>query len=257
MILNQAIVRPPGANFADGLTSSKLGKPNPHLALEQHAAYCRALENCGLNLTELEPDIQYPDSTFVEDTAILTSRMAVLTRPGTSSRRGEVSLIKPILSHFYPYLYSIQHPGTLDGGDICQTGEHFFIGLSERTNEHGAKQLVDLLEQDGFSSSIVDIRGVDGLLHLKSGIAYLGDRRLILIDSLLKLSTFRDFEIITVDPDENYAANCLKVNDFILLAAGYPKLEQKITGLGFPLIPLEMTEFQKMDGGLSCLSLRF
>jgi dimethylargininase len=257
MIFKHAIVRPPGKNFADGLTSRGQGKPDLDLALEQHAAYCNALEESGLNLTKLKPNSQFPDSTFVEDTAILTSHRAILTRPGAVSRRGEVSRIKPIITQFYPSLHTIQPPGTLDGGDICHAGEHFFIGISERTNEEGAQQLADLLDQDGYTSSFVDIRGIDSLLHLKSGVAYIGDHRLVLVEVLEELSTFHNFEIIPVDPDENYAANCVRVNDFILLAAGYSILEMKISKLGCPVISLEMTEFQKMDGGLSCLSLRF
>lgn len=257
MIFNHAIVRPPGKNFADGLTSKDQGKPDLDLALKQHAAYCTALEKSGLNLTKLESDSEFPDSTFVEDTAILTSHMAILARPGAASRRGEVSRIKPIIDQFYPSLHTIQSPGTLDGGDICHAEEHFFIGISKRTNEEGAQQLADLLDQHGYTSSFVNIRGINDLLHLKSGVAYIGDHRLVLVEVLQELSTFRNFEIIPVDPEENYATNCVRVNDFVLLATGYPILEKKISKLGYTLIPLEMTEFQKMDGGLSCLSLRF
>lgn len=257
MKFTHAIVRPPSINFADGLTYTDLGKPDLELALEQHTAYCQALEKCGLSLMKLEPDPQFPDSTFVEDTAILTPRKAILTHPGAASRRGEVFRIKPILAQFYPSLDTIQIPGTLDGGDVCHAGEHFFIGISQRTNEQGARQLADLLDRDGYTSNFIDIRGIDGLLHLKSGMAYLGDRHIILIEVLEKLEVFSEYEIITVDPDENYAANCLQVNDFVLLAAGFPKLEKTLSKLDQPIVTLEMSEFQKMDGGLSCLSLRF
>jgi dimethylargininase len=145
----------------------------------------------------------------------------------------------------------------LDGGDICQAGDHFFIGISERTNEEGGQQLAGLLEQDGYSSSFVDIRGFEGLLHLKSGIAYLDDRRLVLSKGVEDLATFEGYEIVYVDTDENYAANCVRVNDFVLVAAGYPKFATELSNLGYQTFPLEVSEFQKMDGGLSCLSLRF
>src|SRR5687767_10719582 len=145
-MFTKAIVRPPAPNFSEGLTTvgpkDELGRPQFERALEQHAAYCAALENCGLTLMRLEPDPNYPDSSFVEDTAILTERLddgstmrAVITRPGATSRRGEVIQMQAVLTEFCSDVLSIEEPGTLDGGDVCQAGNHFFIGLSERTNE--------------------------------------------------------------------------------------------------------------------------
>jgi dimethylargininase len=252
-----AIVRPPGSNFADGLTTVVLSLPDYLIALQQHDRYCAALEQCGLKLIRLSIDLRYPDSTFVEDTAILTERGAILTHPGALSRAGEVISIKETLSKFYSTLQSITAPGTLDGGDICEAGNHFFIGLSHRTNEAGAQQLTEFLAQLGYTSSCVDIRNTDGILHLKSGIAYLGDNRLVLIDALVDRSGFRGYEIIHVAPAENYAANCVRVNDYVLIAQGYPILEKTLNNLGYKTIALDMSEYQKMDGGLSCLSLRF
>jgi len=256
-MFSRAIVRPPGKNYAEGLTRVALGAPDYKCALRQHAAYCEALGRCGLELTHLEPDENYPDSTFVEDTAVLTPAGVVLTRPGAASRRGEVESVKETVYRFYPRIDSIQEPGTLDGGDVCEAGNHYFIGLSERTNEDGASQLAKLLASSGYTSSLVDIRSVKDILHLKSGLAYLGDNRLVVIDALANRKEFRGYELVRVQVDEEYAANCVRVNDYVLLAAGYPVFEQSLKGLGYATIPLEMSEFQKMDGGLSCLSLRF
>ncbi len=255
-LFQHAIVRPPCASFPHGLSSANLGTPDLDLALEQHQAYCDALEKCGLTLTVLEPDARFPDSTFVEDTAVLTPRSAVLTHPGAPSRQGEVPRIGETLSHFYPTLQTILPPGTLEGGDICQAGDHFFIGISDRTNAAGAQQLSEILEAEGYTTSFLDVRGGE-LLHLKSGIAYLGDQHLIHIDGMEKQAIFADYEIIPVEVEEGYAANCLRVNDFVLLAAGFPKIAARLNALGYATIILEMSEFQKMDGGLSCLSLRF
>lgn len=257
MKFTQALVRPPSTSFPEGLTKADLGVPDLGRAQQQHAAYCKALEQCGLALTRLEPDPRYPDSTFVEDTAVLTGRSAILTHPGAVSRRGEVVRVEQALSQIYPTLKVIQPPGTLDGGDVCQVEDHFFIGLSERTNEAGAQQLAGFLEEDGYTASFIDIRGFVNILHLKSGMADLGDNRLVLTEELAAQHAFKNIEIIPVDPDENYAANCLRVNDFILLAAGYGIIANRISKLGYPILELEMSEFQKMDGGLSCLSLRF
>jgi len=170
---------------------------------------------------------------------------------------GEVVSIKETLSRRYQRIASIQGPGTLDGGDVCEAGNHFFIGLSDRTNEAGAGQLAELLTPYGYTSSFVDIRTMKDILHLKSGLAYLGDNRLVVIEALAKREQFRGYDLVRVNADEGYAANCVRVNDYVLVAAGYPMFEQSLRGLGYKTIPLEMTEFQKMDGGLSCLSLRF
>jgi dimethylargininase len=171
----RAIVRPPSRSFAAGLSSAGEGPPNVGRALEQHAAYVRALRDCGLEVTCLEPDEEYPDGTFVEDTAIVTGRGAVLTRPGAPSRRGEVGSVGECLRTFHADVRGIAAPGTVDGGDICDADGHYLIGVSARTNEEGARQLAAHLCGWGYTSSIVDIRATPALLHLKSGIAYLGD----------------------------------------------------------------------------------
>ena len=256
-MFRNAIVRVPGENFEDGLTNATLGKPSYPKALEQHAAYCFALERCGLRVLSLPADSQHPDSTFVEDTAIVTSRWAILARPGAKSRQGEVSAIREALGRFFSAFQQIQPPGTLDGGDICEAGNHFFIGLSHRTNEDGARQLAGFLAGDGFSSSVVDIRAMNGVLHLKSGIAYLGDNHLVVMDSMADQPHFRNYDLIRVEPEETYAANCVRVNDYVLLPSGRPRLESALKQCGYKINPLDMTEFEKMDGGLSCLSLRF
>ena len=141
---SRAIVRKPGENFALGLTSQRGPAPDIQKALEQHESYCAALERCGLELLRLEPDLAHPDSTFVEDVAVLAGELAVLTRPGAKSREGEVAGIRGALAQFFQTIHEITAPGTVDGGDICETGEHFFIGVSHRTNEAGALQLAGI-----------------------------------------------------------------------------------------------------------------
>jgi dimethylargininase len=257
MRFNHAILRTPCVNFARGITSANMGKPSFEKALEQHQTYANALVRCGLELTVLPAEEGYPDSTFVEDVAVLTDRGAILTNPGAASRNGEAALIKPVLEKFFPDLYFITAPGTLDGGDVCQADDHFFIGISERTNKHGANQLKEILENLGYFATLVDIRPLPGMLHLKSALAYLGEGHMLLAEPLQHIGVFGDYQVLEVAAGELYAANCIRVNDFILMAAGYPHLRQKVENLGYALIALEMSEFQKMDGGLSCLSLRF
>lgn len=256
-MFTKAIVRMPAANFAEGLTTVDMGIPDFDKTIEQHQRYCAALEQCGLALTHLEADADHPDSTFVEDVAILTEQGAILTLPGADSRAGEVENIKDSLRKFYQEWAEITAPGTLDGGDICEAGNHFIIGISLRTNQAGANQLASWLATRGYTSDFVDIREVSGILHLKSGISYIGNNRMVVIEPLANDPAFRGYELIHTQAHEDYAANCVRVNDHILMASGFPILQSTLEKLGYSIIALDMSEYQKMDGGLSCLSLRF
>jgi len=270
-MLSRAIVRLPAPNFSKGLTTVDLGVPEYELALRQHEAYCTALGRCGLKLTRLRPDPDHPDSCFIEDIAVMIDalprgrttapnapdRAAILARPGAPSRRGEVESVREALTAFLESLSEVRSPGTVDGGDVCEAGDHFFIGVSERTNEVGAAQVAEWLKNSGYTSSLVDVRDARGLLHLKSGLAYLGNNHLVVTDSLANRNEFAGYDLVRVNSDEDHAANCVRINDHVLIAAGNPKFERELNKLGYQTIVLEMSEFQKMDGGLSCLSLRF
>ena len=262
--LTRALVRRPGRNLVSGLTSANLGAPDYGLALEQHEAYCAALEACGLTLTHLPPDERFPDSTFVEDTAVIIPPLsatgdfdAVLTRPGAETRTAEVVCVEPILSQLFGQMPAITEPGTVDGGDICHAGDHVFIGISHRTNEVGGVQLAEFLKSFGYTSSFIDIRNIENILHLKSGIAYLGHGRLAVWNAFAQLAGFSGYELVPVRSGEAYAANCLPINDTVLVAAGFPQFENTLKSLGYQTRALQMSEFQKLDGGLSCLSLRW
>ena len=261
MHFTRAIVRPPARSFASGLSSAGEGPPDLDRALAQHAAYVRALRECGLEVTALAPDEAYPDGTFVEDTAIMTGRGAILMRPGAPSRTGEVRGMELCLRSFYEELPAISAPGTVDGGDICEADGHFLIGISARTNEQGARQLAEHLAGWGYTSSTFDIRSNPALLHLKSGIAYLGDG-VWMADGSIEADLrgrkgVRVRDLILASPAEAYAANCVRINDVVLVAAGYPRTSASLEKHGCRTVSLDMSEFRKMDGGLSCLSLRF
>lgn len=253
MPFTRAIVRLPSSTFADGLTTSKLGKPSLAEARAQHERYGEALERCGLALTRLPADERFPDSTFVEDTAILTPRGTIACRPGAESRRGEVAAIRGSLPHI---VGTIEAPGTVDGGDICDAGGRFLIGLSSRTNDEGARQLAAILSQLGYESTVIDLRGEPALLHLKSGLAALDDGRLVAVPALAGRPELRGREIVRVPDDEAYAANSICINGRVSVASGFPQLERSLRDLNYDVLTLDMSEFQKMDGGLSCLSLR-
>lgn len=148
-------------------------------------------------------------------------------------------------------------PGTVDGGDICEAGEHFFLGLSHRTNEVGARQLAERLAKLGYSSCTVDVRHMTSILHLKSGIAFIGENTLVVMGEMANNPVFAGFELIRVSEEESYSANCVRVNGRVLVAEGFPRLTAALRDRGFEPLVLDMSEFRKMDGGLSCLSLRF
>ena len=248
-----AIVRRPNESMAAGITTSTLGPPNYPKALLQFDAYVNALNDCGVSVIVLDPLEGYPDAHFVEDAAVVTPDIAVITNPGAPSRKGEVLSIAAGLQPFRKTVW-IQPPGTIDGGDVLMVGRHFFIGLSDRTNEQGARQLGDAVA--GFGNTWTPVPVAAGL-HFKSSVNAVGK------DTLLTTQTFADhpalagFHRIVVSPKEEYAGNTLLVNDHLIMPAGFPDTRQKLQALGKPIIELDTSEFRKMDGGLTCLSLRF
>ena len=202
----------------------------------------------------LPKDEQYPDSTFVEDVALLTKECAIITKPGAASRRGETTAIKEVIKDFYTNIVEIRDPGRVEAGDIMMVGSHFFIGLSGRTNMDGARQVISCLEEYGNTGSIIELKEV---LHLKTGVAYLERNNLVACGEFLTKKEFQRYNIIEIDADESYAANCVWINDYVLIPKGYPKAKEKIENAGYETIEVDVSEFRKLDGGLSCLSLRF
>lgn len=252
-MFKSAITRLPAKNFSDGITTSTLGKPVYKKALIQHQSYCNALQNCGVKVKILDADPEFPDSTFVEDTAIVTEDCAIISRPGDKTRLGEEVKTEKVLSANRKF-HKIHSPGTLDGGDILRAENHFFIGVSARTNKEGAKQLSEILGKYGYSTSIIY---VEKYLHLKSGANYIGKNIMVITYEMSKYQEFEKYVKIIVPEEEKYAANCIEVNGRLFIAAGFPETKKLLSKTGYDIVELNMSEFEKMDGGLSCLSLRF
>jgi dimethylargininase len=253
-MFTKAIVRTPCRAMLRGISSADLGTPDYRKALHQHADYIEALKECGLQVTVLPADENFPDSTFVEDAALITPQCAILTRPGAPSRTLETQSILVSLREFYEKVEVIQSPGNVEAGDIMMVGDHYYIGLSERTNQAGAEQVIAILQRYGMQGSVVDMAEV---LHLKTGLGYLENNNLLACGEFLKKPEFQQYNLLEVDPQEAYAANSVWINDTVLTPGGFPKTTALIESAGYEVRQVHVSEFQKLDGGLSCLSLRF
>jgi len=253
-MFTKAIVRTPCKAMIEGITTVSLGKPDYANALIQHQDYIAALEECGLEVTCLEADENYPDSTFVEDVALMTPHCAIITSPGAETRVGEIESIQPIINQFYKHVEKIELPGKVEAGDIMMVGQHYYIGLSARTNTEGANQMIAHLEKYGMTGSVVTLTEV---LHLKTGLGYLENNQLLACGEFLTKPEFQKYDILEVPSNEAYAANSVWINDTVLTPKGFPVTKSIILSAGYKVREVYVSEFQKIDGGLSCLSLRF
>jgi len=254
-MFTNAIVRTPGRSIVKGISDSKtLGLPNYERAIIQHQSYIDSLKKCGLDVLILEPCEEYPDSTFVEDVALITPNCAIITRPGALSRRGEVHQIELVLKQKFNNIEQIEEPGTIEGGDIMMVGDHYYIGLSERTNLEGAKQIIQILNKYGMSGSTISLKKV---LHLKTGLSYLEENNLVVCGEFIAESSLERYNQIEIPEKESYAANCIWVNESVIIPIGYPTTKKRIENSGYRVLETDVSEFQKLDGGLSCLSLRY
>ena len=251
------IVKRPCRAVTEGITSApELGKPIYEKALRQHDAYIEALRSCGTQVDILPADEDFPDSCFVEDTAVLTERCAVLTNPGAPTRQRETVSMLPVLKKYYPEdrIGYIKAPGTLEGGDVMMVEDHFYVGRSARTNSEGIRQFAAILEKYGYAVSEVPLSQV---LHLKTGVNYIGDGTMLVSGEFTDKPAFAQYKKLVIPEEEAYAANCIRVNDRVIMPEGYPRTMALIKDAGFDVICVDTSEFRKIDGGLSCLSLRF
>ena len=249
-----AITRTPPTSIANGITSQN-ETPNAELAKQQHEKYLAALRSLDINVTVLNPEEAFPDSHFVEDTAIIHNNIAIFTRPGAKERRGEVDCIKPTIEKVLKTCaIDASEDATVDGGDILFMGNYVFIGLSYRTNLAGAEQLAKKLKEINPTLSIHNIE-FDGVLHLKSGLVALNDHQLLGNPEINLKTPLPAGEIIWLPREESHAANIVVANGAALIFDKCPATYAAIEKAGLQPIPLDMSEFRKMDGSLTCLSL--
>jgi len=223
------------------------------LARRQHSQYEDALGELGCRLVRLSEQSRYPDSVFIEDTAVVLDEIAIGARPGVESRRGETEPIAEVLSNYRP-VFQIQSPGTLEGGDVLRVGRTLYVGFSDRTNESGADQLGDLVAPYGYE--VVNVH-VDGCLHLKSAVTHVGEENLLINKSWIDAKVFEGKTLIEVDPGEPYAGNSLLIAGELMYSTMFPATRRRLEEKGISVRAVDMSEFQKAEGAVTCCSLIF
>lgn len=251
---NRAIVRTPSPSVIDGLRAVDVGAPNFDAVLAEHRDYVRALESLGVNVETLPALEPFPDSVFVEDTALVFTGAAILLRPGAATRRGEAAEMAATLDRNFERVLRLEE-GTAEGGDVLTTPRGVFIGASARTSETGAAALVRLLAQVGQQGVVVNTPS--GVLHLKSDCSLLDDETILCTSRLAAAEPFPGFRLILTPEGEEGAANALRIGDSVLLSEGYPRAAELLAKAGYKVKPLATAEIAKIDAGLSCMSLRW
>jgi dimethylargininase len=249
-----ALTREPGrALDACELTYREREPIDPDAAARQHRGYCEALRSCGARVVTLPPAGEFPDGVFVEDTAVVLEEVAVLTRPGVESRRGEVAVIEPEVARLRPVV-RVGPPATLEGGDVMRLGRTLYVGLSPRTNAEGVATLRHLVAPYGYEVVAVELRGC---LHLKTGCSALDDATVLANPEWVDADVFRGREVVAVDPAEPWGANVLHVGGSVCVSASFPRTAEMLSARGRDVHAVEVSEFAKAEAGMTCMSLLF
>ncbi len=251
------ISRTPGNSIADGLRDGDGPNPDAAVFRAEHAAYLKALGEAGVETTCLDQLEAYPDSVFVEDPALCLPEGAIVLRPGTESRTGEGGEIRPSLEQHFDKIVALQGPGFVDGGDIMVTDREVLVGLSARTDEQGYEELKAILDEWGYPSRMV--RTPPSILHFKTASSILGENLVLCTQAMADSGVFDDYDIVLTAPGEDAAANAIRVNDTVFLSKGNPKTAERLAEAlpDVKIVELATSQAARVDGGLSCMSLRF
>jgi dimethylargininase len=250
------ITRRPSASITNGLRAVDTGSPDLALMQSHHAAYVATLRETGATVIELPPLEAYPDSVFVEDTALCLPEGAVIMRPGAPSRLGEAAEMAPHLRALYAEVRSIEGPEScIEGGDILVTEAEILVGRSARTNAAGIAELAALVTPWGHR--LREVHTPPGVLHFKTDCSLLDPDTVLATPRLAASGCFKDYRVIPVATGEDAAANTIRFNGLVLMPAGFPRTRDAIAAAGFAVREIGNSECAKLDGGMSCLSLRF
>jgi dimethylargininase len=222
-------------------------------AQQQHHTYEKLLEKLGARVISLPGEPALPDSMFVEDPAMVLDELAVVFPLGTDSRRPEAASLAKALARFRKLAY-VTLPGTLEGGDVLRIGRKLFVGLTRRSNAEGIRQLAAILAPHNYEVIAVP---VTGCLHLKSAVTHIGGNTLLANRAMFDATPLASYDWIDVDPTEPHAANALAFGGTIIFPASFPRTRTRIEARGFHVTPLDISELQKAESGLTCSSLLF
>lgn len=250
-----AVTRRPSAESVSGLRAVDVGAPDIDLFLEHHRDYVAALKSTGAAVTELPPVEAFPDSVFVEDASLCLPEGAVIMRPGAPSRLGEAALIRPVLETLYSQVQQIVGPGHIEGGDILVTEREILVGRSARTDAEGIAELQAIVSRWGYS--VREVHTPPGVLHFKTDCSLLDDNTILATPRLAASGCFDGYTVIHTEEGEEACANAIRFNDIILFPAGFAATSAKLRAAGYQLKEIGNSEAAKLDGGMSCLSLRF
>lgn len=251
----RAITRRPGASILSGLRAVDIGTPDLVQMQKDHAAYVATLRETGAQVVELPALEAYPDAVFVEDTALCLPQGAIMMRPGVASRAGEVGEMRSAIDEQFDNVLEMQGPGFVEGGDILVTSEEILIGRSVRTDAQGVAELADLVGNWGYKLREVDTP--QGVLHFKTDCSLLDGNTILSTRRLDASGCFENYRVLHTAEGEEAAANTIRFNQFVLMPAGFPETAAMLRTHGFDVREINNTECAKLDGGMSCLSLRF
>ncbi len=249
------IARLPGRSVAAGLRDGSGVDPDVTRFAEQHAVYLELLSDLGVQISVLESLDEFPDSVFVEDVALCIGDTAIVLRPGAQSRAGEPAAIRPALSSTFERVIELPGTGTLDGGDVLLAEAEAFVGLSARTSQAGIDALAEVLMQLGYQLRQVDTPA--SILHFKTACGLLDESTVFATRELAETGCFDGYRIIEAVPGEEAAANLIRVNRAVLCRDGFPQTHTTLKNAGYQVVKIDTSEAAKIDGGLSCMSLRF
>ncbi len=250
-----AVTRKPGASITDGLRAVDTGTPDLERFLAHHADYVAALKSTGATVTELDALEGYPDSVFVEDAALCLPEAAIAMRPGTPTRLGEAAIMAPVLAGIYGEVLAIEGDGFIDGGDILTTEREILIGTSARTDSKGIDALRDIVSR--WNYTVREVQTPEGVLHFKTDCSLLDENTILSTKRLAASGCFDGYKVIHTAHGEEACANAIRFNDLVLMPDGFPKTAAILVEAGYNVRRIGNTEAGKLDGGMSCLSLRF
>ncbi len=250
-----AIVRKPGAGVIDGLRAVDTGAPDFGQFQRDHATYISLLKSTGAGVSELDALDNFPDSVFVEDSALCLPEVAIAMRPGAPSRLGEAAIMAPVLSGYYHEVLSIEGPGFIDGGDILVTEREILVGKSARTDAAGIAELRSLTSR--WDYSVREVQTPAGVLHFKTDCSLMDEETVLTTKRLSDTGCFDGYRTINTADGEEAAANAIRFNELVIMPSGFPKTADKLSAAGYTVREVGNTEAAKLDGGMSCLSLRF